>query len=116
MYGIIIHVVAMTNNWQIPLNLRCKESPVVILVIRSWNPFEYSATLRVTIRSISHDITRIDNIGKQDHRDQFFLDSKPIKHLPVPFGTTTNLKELEWVITYLERNWQNLLSNFMRGE
>ena len=106
----------MTIKWIIPLDPRCEISPELIFVIQSWNPFEYSVTLRVKLNEDSHDITRIDNIGKDDHRDQFFLNSQPKKHLPIPISNIKNLNGLKTIAIYLEKNWQRFYKIFTEGE
>ncbi len=98
----------------IPLNTRDPHHPIVIIVIKKWNPFEYVVTLKALIGNESRDIRRWDNIGKEDHMDIFFLNKKAKKHQRPPIKDIRKLEDLKRLLAYIDRNYPKFIEGYKR--
>ncbi len=98
----------------IPLDTRDPHHPLVTIIIKKWNPFEYVVTLKALIGNESRDIRRWDNIRKKDHVDIFFLTKKTKKHQRPPIKPIKKLNDLEELLDYIDRNYLRFIKDYKR--
>jgi hypothetical protein len=96
------------------LDTRDPHHPVITIIIKKWNPFEYAVTLKAIIGNESRDIRRWDNIGKEDHVDIFFHNKKTKKHQKPPIKKITKLEDLKGLLDYINRNYNKFIQEYKR--
>lgn len=98
----------------IPLDTRDPHHPVVTIIIKKWNPFEYAVTLKAIIGTESKDIRRWDNIRKKDHVDIFYLNKKTKKHEKPSIKKITKLDDIEGLLEYINKNYNKFIQEYKR--
>ncbi len=98
----------------VPLNTRDPHHPIVSIIIKRWNPFEYAVTLKAFIGNESRDIRRWDNIRKEDHVDIFSISEEPKKHQRSPIKPIKKLGDLDELLDYIERNYLRFVEDYKR--
>ena len=96
------------------MNTRDPHHPIVTIIIKKWNPFEYVFTLKAFIGNESKDIRRWDNIRKDDHVDIFFLNKKAKKHQKPPIKNIRKLEDLQRLLSYIDKNHRKFIKEYKR--
>ena len=104
----------MEHKWIIPLDIANKYQPVISVVIKSYNPFQYAITLRILEGNSSKNVIRWDNINHPDHVDKFYkyIDTK--KHLKSPTGKISNLNDVTKLCDYIDKNHKRMIENYFK--
>jgi predicted transcriptional regulator len=98
--------------WDIPLDTKDPNHPIVTIVIRNWNPFTYVVSLRVQIMDESKEIRRWDNVNRPDHVDIFSSTNPPRKHQKSPCGMIKRLSDLEKIFYHIENNYMRFIKEY----